>query len=70
MANAKQCDRCGKYYDPNIMVLIYACMFPKRRELKRMTDLCPDCKKSLLAWMEAGKAEKKAKRKEKNDGNV
>lgn len=56
MAEARKCDRCGKFYenaewqkadtvDGDKFTLVLSGMF-------RNIDLCPKCQASLLAWWE------------------
>lgn len=63
MANAKKCDRCGKYYhecDPNPfenLAIAFERIATPPSEQKCITtietflDLCPSCSKSLKSWV-------------------
>lgn len=63
MANAKKCDRCGKFYekytkklkDGSIVngIIVIGSGFPVTDE--NFEDLCPECMKELEKWMEAKK---------------
>ena len=62
MANAKKCDRCGKYYEEReatpIETLAHsmeALIVPKTvmqniSVIERILDLCPSCSESLKRW--------------------
>ena len=61
MANAKECDRCGKYYSINFISFdyeedwwrygLYRDCYPYE-EIK--VDLCPECRKKLYDWLKEG----------------
>lgn len=61
MANAKQCDRCGKYYSINLSSFNYEEDW-WRYELHRdchpyseeKVDLCIECRKKLYNWLKEG----------------
>lgn len=63
MAEARKCDRCGKYYELREMNALEsfaaACLpiFRQRTEsncitvIESLLDLCPACSKSLKKWV-------------------
>lgn len=63
MANAKKCDRCGKYYqefEPNafdsLANVIRSRVTPDgvRKQIyaiEKLLDLCPSCLRSLRKWV-------------------
>ena len=62
MANAKQCDRCGKYYTKVEegafchLLKAFADDFKTERTKRTQTivelmDFCPSCSKSFKKWM-------------------
>lgn len=63
MADAKKCDRCGKYYqevEPNafesLANAISRMVIPQKvlkpiYTIEKMLDLCPSCSKSLKKWL-------------------
>ena len=69
MANAKKCDRCGKYYEEREMNAFEAVAksiekaFTPQTEIKcimaieGLLDLCPACSKSLKEWVKGAKKE-------------
>lgn len=58
MAIAKKCDRCGKLYELYDGVLFtdnrkyYAVRFANDSISSRWLDLCPDCMKQIIFFME------------------
>ena len=49
MANAKKCDRCGKYYDKNDhKIWLYTASPDARNAL----DLCDECVTELKKWLD------------------
>ncbi len=61
MANAKKCDRCGKLYDPEEIVIDYSDMCLRYVILKdchpypeMRLDLCKDCRIDLHKWLVKG----------------
>lgn len=46
MALAKKCDRCGKFYDENINIMITF-----NHYYSGILDLCPSCKDSFEKWL-------------------
>lgn len=57
MANAKLCDRCGKFYVPNDDV-----WYPILRTYTRClieVELCEDCRKELIAFLCNGQDDEK-----------
>lgn len=57
MALAKQCDRCGAFYQQKVSPNIQIRKYTYQRDYFDI-DLCPDCQKKLETWL-----------KEKNNGN-
>lgn len=55
MSNAKKCDRCGKFYDPNESTFKKDVSQFKLAKLKncfeRELDLCQNCQYELKNWM-------------------
>lgn len=62
MANAKKCDRCGKFYesyhtDVNgysanaIFVAHETSITYKERDIRFVLDLCPECMNSFTKWL-------------------
>lgn len=53
---AYKCDRCGKLFEKSTASILDV---DKRKSVYsgdwRSQDLCPECKKSLEEWWEAGK---------------
>lgn len=65
MAEAKQCDRCGKYYTSyggkkNEGELMKVSQIATGNEgfLNKSKDLCAECMISFIGWFNAGKAER------------
>lgn len=64
MADAKKCDRCGKYYMPSVSVKSplevlaesLSVASGSREEMKnaigKACDLCPDCMNSFERWFD------------------
>ena len=61
MADAKKCDRCGKYYTPSILfespLEMLAANLSKVSSFRVEAvvpncDLCPDCTKSFERWFD------------------
>lgn len=58
MANAKKCDRCGKYYMGNPGYPTVALTCDMTRTINEIgnsvysADLCPECWKSFAEWWE------------------
>lgn len=61
MANAKKCDRCGRYYDSNVLSAMQSAAAAleklKRslqqeavKQIEENVDLCPQCVNSLKRW--------------------
>lgn len=55
MANAKKCDRCGKYFDNsshgfNCIALNNSNILDNRKDKK--LDLCPSCMKALMLYLQ------------------
>lgn len=54
MANAKQCDRCGSYYQNyNGLYCEHhfyntGCLYDSCKNINRNFDLCPECMKKLF----------------------
>lgn len=48
MADAKKCDRCGKYYDKNDRKMLLYNYQGKRYD--KAFDLCPGCVTELERW--------------------
>ena len=69
MADAKKCDRCGKYYQKaqptaleSLADSLRAIVTPQRvtaqiSVIETFLDLCPSCSKSLRIWAKGDKAE-------------
>lgn len=61
--DAKQCDRCGKYFTPSTKDAVG--VIPVTDEKYNLTpyifterkDLCPDCIKSYNEWLNSGQKE-------------
>lgn len=65
MADAKKCDKCGKYYDEYDGVA-FSVEQAERRYIRmylvptddyyrnRRFDLCPDCMKALISFIKQG----------------
>ena len=62
MANAKKCDRCGRYYEERMATAIEnlaegitkLVSFPQPaiiEVIEQFVDLCPECSDSLKRWM-------------------
>ena len=52
MALAKKCDRCGKFYDENINIMIaFNWDDQDRYYANKPLDLCPSCKDSFEKWL-------------------
>ena len=63
MADAKKCDRCGRYYqevEPTALdslaqamspLLVPGHVYAKRSIIEKFLDLCPSCSKSLEKWL-------------------
>ena len=49
MANAKECDRCGKFYRDNTKPS-YGVSYWNGVAWNNMKDLCPECEASLEMW--------------------
>ncbi len=64
MADAKKCDRCGKYYTPSVSVKnplevlaeslsrTYSFSVEMKKAIGTVCDLCPDCMKSFERWFD------------------
>ena len=65
MSNAKKCDRCGKLYDREEIVIIYNSDMRMRYYLNKdchpypeiRLDLCKECRIDLYNWLTKGGAE-------------
>lgn len=58
MANAKQCDRCGKFYSVDDLDNEYFTVAIKNKlygTQKTNFDVCPDCEAELRAWSNGDK---------------
>lgn len=54
MANAKKCDRCGKFYDiheSNDYAVGIRFVDELGGPLRMVSDLCPDCMAKLINWL-------------------
>lgn len=51
MANVKKCDKCGKYYEVNLMDGLQFVTFNGLFHQKHYYDLCPDCSNVLARWL-------------------
>lgn len=49
MANAKKCDRCGKYYDVKNRAVYLYIGSPNRND---PLDLCDECASDLKKWLD------------------
>lgn len=62
MANAKKCDRCGKYYTPYLeselekfaasvkKAFVLDPILSRTEEAADLWDLCSDCRESFASW--------------------
>lgn len=64
MSNAKKCDRCGKLYDTEEIIIDYSDMRMRYVILKDChpypeirLDLCKECRVALSEWLAKGSAE-------------
>lgn len=61
--DAKQCDRCGKYFTPSFNDAVGVIPFTDEKYnltpyiFKERKDLCPDCIKSYNDWLNSSKQE-------------
>jgi hypothetical protein len=53
--NAKKCDRCGKFYVPQIkttdVITRIEQVVLKEKHITDICDLCPDCVKAFYDWL-------------------
>lgn len=49
MANAKKCDRCGKYYDGGKRKLL---IYDRTINIQSSLDLCEKCETELEQWFD------------------
>lgn len=58
--NAKECDRCHKFYQPtgNYPKFKIAKVMATATRYSKSLDLCPTCEDSLAAWFEEFKNDK------------
>ena len=61
MSEAKRCDRCGKYYTPNLTDFSYEDEWWRYSLYKdchpypeEKIDLCSDCRQKLYEWLKEG----------------
>lgn len=54
MANAKKCDRCGKYYDKNDRKMW---LYTANPDARNALDLCDECVTELKKWFDESKDE-------------
>lgn len=52
MANAKKCDRCGKYYDKNDRKMW---LYNASPDARNALDLCDECVTELKKWFDESK---------------
>lgn len=58
MANAKQCDRCGKFYSVDDLDDKHFTVVTRHKRVGgyiNMFDVCPDCEAELRAWANGNK---------------
>lgn len=53
--NAKKCDRCGKFYMPQLkkenLVISLEKAVRQEKHITDICDLCPDCVKAFYDWL-------------------